>query len=157
LKNILIPYLKTSEMEKAKVKAALQVMNRIDVFSEKIGVEPIDNQSAVDLPTELTVEEAAELLPAIIESSEHQHINEIFESLTKDFNEPTKSGEFIEYAGMAYDFVKNHWGEIFFILSYLDRTGKLDSLKKKKRLKPFFDTLFEKEEDKSDDKKDKDE
>ena len=139
-------------MQEAKIKASLDILKRIEVYNEKVGVESQDKSESVpDLPAEFDQSFAGEFLSELAETANTKQIQEFYEREVRRNSEPSRSLEVLDLISQSYEFVSNHWGEIFFLLSFLNRSGKLERLKKNPQFKLFLEMLFEekeKEEDK---------
>ena len=99
---------------------------------------------------------AKELILRIADGTakEDTQFAKIYEAIQKKNEIPSRDiSVALDYAGKAYEFVNNHWGEIFFVLMYLNKKGYFDKLKNKPKFKAFFATLFEEEIEKPQDSK----
>lgn len=137
-----------------RAKLALDFVKRTDVYAEKVGVEEIDKVAVIGIPKEVTLDVSKEFLVLLVESANTQKLKELYEiKLSEGIREGNRritTTDVLEIAKLTYNFLSSHWGEITFILAMLERTGKLDKLKKSKRIKTILDTLFDKEKDETD-------
>ena len=83
---------------------------------------------------------AKELILRIADGTakEDTQFAKIYEAIQKKNEIPSRDiSVALDYAGKAYEFVNNHWGEIFFVLMYLNKKGYFDKLKNKPKFKAF--------------------
>lgn len=139
-------------METAHNVAAYQLIQKVNQYGEQVGVNIDDKQKAVPVVEMNQIEDfAGEFLTEIVEAANTDIHNALYQDLVHRYQQPHRSAELLDIAMKSYEFVKDHWAEIFFILSCLERTGKLDRLKRRPKMKIFLDVLFDK---KVDDQKD---
>ena len=142
-------------MNQAKVKAALEITNNIQTYSEKVGVTETDTQINVpDFPDSLDQDISGEFLTQLVEAANTDAINSIYEKRVEDHSETVRSIELLDVAMKSYEFIRDHWSEIFFILTVLERTGKLDWLKKNPKMRTIVNLFFDKKEEQKKEKED---
>lgn len=139
-------------MEKQISKSALEVIQTpkkvLEILDKK---SEVDKSTIKELPNDFNKELANELVIIIAESTskEDAQFDYIYQAVKKKNEVATRDlATAIDYAGKAYEFVGDHWAEIFFVISYLNNKGYFDSLKKKGKFKAFFATLFEEDMEK---------
>lgn len=134
-------------MENNNIKSALEILQRpsavrtllTDSSPTYVGNYPADSLSK-DLSAELTV--------AIAEAvaDENDQFAILYQTVkTKNSQVNRDLNTVIDIAGQTLEFLKENWGEIYFMLEVLNRKGKFEALKRKKAFKEFFETLFEEE------------
>ena len=132
-------------METKELQAALDLFKSpqlLRVQLEKDLLAKANNQIA-DMPSE---DISAELLRGIAESLDEvkPQYKTIREQLLKKQEEKHRDlTQILDLSVKAYGVVKDHWAEIYFIISMLNSKGYLDKMKKNPKLKTFFETLFD--------------
>jgi len=136
-------------METTKSKSALEVLQNPEAILKILTEETLSTTSDPQaLPSTIDKELAQELVIEMAEgvAQENASFQVIYNKVQQKNAVVSRDiSMVIDYAAKAYEFVGNHWGEIFFILSFLNNKGYFDKLKDKPKYKTFFETLFEEE------------
>lgn len=144
-------------MKDSQSKSALEVLQKpAKVLAILDKEQALKNVEQKELPKSFDSALAEELLVAIAEGTakEDVHFAHIYESVQKKNEIPHRDiPTAIDLAGKAYELVSNHWGEIHFILIYLNKKGYFDKIKDKSKFKTFFAALFDEKVEKQDSEK----
>lgn len=138
-------------MQDHHLKSALELFQRPAAVADQLGVARERTLADEPAPEQMNREEAAELLLALADGSAaaDEQLAVLYERVKEKNAETTRSVEqVLDYASQAYELLRDNWGALIGIIAYLDRLGKFDQLKKKKRWKAFFDTVLQEKKDK---------
>lgn len=125
---------------------ALELLQNPTAFSRALQIKVESNLVVPTVSDDDLRDFAPEILTSLVASAAdtNQTFARIYDETLVRHKEPDRSvTDWLPYFEQAYHLVKDHWGEVFFILHYLDKGGHLDKLKKRKSLKTFFETLFD--------------
>jgi hypothetical protein len=133
-------------MENKNIQSALEILNKPEAVYQFVTGETVPEGSTV--PTlDLTDDITADLLVGIAESvsADNATFKQAYQAIQEKNDVVSRSGlgELLPYVSKAHELITGNWAYIFFILQYLNNTGKMDKLKNNPRLKTFFKTLFE--------------
>jgi hypothetical protein len=134
-------------MENTTIQSALEALNKPKAVYQFVTGNTIPNGE--NIPDFTLEDEAAtaELLVALADEIgvNNSTFNMAYTAIKEKNEAVTRSGlsEVISYSSDAYKFVCDNWGQIFFLLMYMNNSGHFDKLKNRPKLKTFFKTLFD--------------
>jgi len=135
-------------MKNSEINAALEMLqnpSKVKVQLEK-DLKSINIAENPELPEDSELKKISEeLLVGIAESLDEvrPEYAVIRKQLIDKHEDPKRNfGEVFDIGVQAYHLIKNHWGEIAFIILALDHYGFLNKIKKNKRIKRFLELLI---------------
>jgi hypothetical protein len=133
-------------VETKQLETATILLQRPRTIAAVVLEQPMPDEAGdVSMP-ELSQEATAELLVAITDGLAATNVDFAGLRTAQIAKETTtRSIDAIEVLAKAYELAKDHWGEFMFLITYLDRKGSFDKLKKKKAWSDFFGVLLEEE------------
>jgi hypothetical protein len=133
-------------MDAKQVKTATTLLQRPRTIASVVLKQPMPDELPPATMPELSREATGELLVALTDGLANSNTNFAALRTAQEAKETTtRSVDAIEVLSKAYELAKDHWGEFMFLITYLDRKGSFDKLKKKKAWSDFFGVLLEEE------------
>lgn len=128
------------------VANATILLKRPRVVAQIVLEQPIQDKLTPVIMPKLSEEAAGELLVTIADGLAQENSDFAALRTAQQAKETTtRSLDAIDVLTKAYELTKDHWGEFMFLITYLDRKGTFDKLKKKKAWSDFFGVLLEEE------------
>jgi hypothetical protein len=133
-------------VEIQEVANATILLQRPRAIAQVVLEQPLqDKLTPVTMP-KLSEEAAGELLVTMVVGLAEENTNFANLLAAQQAKESAvRSVDAIDVLAKAYELTKDHWGEFMFLITYLDRKGTFNKLKKKKAWSDFFGVLLEEE------------